>query len=337
MDPIIKKCKCNCERCAYKERCGGCVNCEAIFRCSDDCSKCFYSCRSRPNAAAYLDALGEFELLPNDKYASPYFIPTIPSPLKESNYRLEQMPWVGIHGLMYMTDNGLGVTPTYQRGFDKALNVKEGTKAVLHFYMQDIPLEAWWSKADKKDFYDITKRLNFSFVVSPNFSVYEDAPRFEHMLNIKRSMLIYNDLRNHGIPAIPDVSWATLEDLKLWAAAITHSGIKTIAFSFQTVGALKASHVWKDYMLGLRYLCENIPEDVKVVGVGISSEERASAFLRSIGNREFSIISSFAYFRSRSGAKYGSKKFVNMTFDELLLLNIKMANDVYEKLDKNRK
>ncbi|MGF7058582.1 hypothetical protein [Brassicibacter mesophilus] len=58
---------------------------------------------------------------------------------------------------------------------------------------------------------------------------------------MKRSTIVYNELIDYGINAVTDVSWYNIKDLNIWIEAIDKSRIKTIAFSFQTVGVqLKA-------------------------------------------------------------------------------------------------
>ena len=102
--------------------------------------------------------------------------------------------------------NGEKINNSYTKdGYASALNIDPKTKAVLEFYVKDRTLEGFWDK--RKSIYPVLKEMGFIAVIAPNYSVYEDAPRVDHMYNIKRSMIVYNELVENEIPAVPDVSW----------------------------------------------------------------------------------------------------------------------------------
>ena len=81
--------------------------------------------------------------------------------------------------------------------------------------------------------FPVLKEMGFAAVIAPNYSVYEDASRVDHMYNIKRSMIVYNELVENGIPAVPDVSWYNKSDIDRWCKEINRRNIKVVAFSFQ--------------------------------------------------------------------------------------------------------
>ncbi|WP_283696783.1 hypothetical protein [Clostridium perfringens] len=92
-----------------------------------------------------------------------------------------------------------------------------------------------------------------------------------NIYNIQRSKTVYNEMIREGLPAIPDVSLYSKEDLELWIKAIKTNNIKTIAFSFMNIDTrLKAINAWKHYLLGFKILDFKIPKDVQIIVVGIS-------------------------------------------------------------------
>ena len=81
---------------------------------------------------------------------------------------------------------------------------------------------------NRKDLYKQLKKQKFKAIITPNFSLYEDAPRSEHLYNIQRAKKVYNEMRNEKLPAILDIIWQTNEDLEFWINEINKSDIKLL-------------------------------------------------------------------------------------------------------------
>lgn len=333
-------CKRKCTNCLlYKDGCGGCSLCEASI-CSNSCSTCSAMCPKRPGAFQYLYKIGglDLELKQSesvDLSNYPLNIPILPDKLK-TKISYEFLPVAAVHAASLLSRDGERISRTYlNKGYTGALNLDEKTHAILEFYIKDRQLEGFWDK--RKELYPLLKKLNFSFIISPNFSVYEDAPRVDHMYNIKRSVAVYNELLESGINAVPDVSWYNVKDLDRWIRAINISGIKTIAFSFQTVGIkLKASGIWKSYMLGFRYLCQNISKDVNIIAVGLVSEKKVNELYRASSGQRIFILNQSAYVQSRRGVLSETRDSdTNSTLDQILIRNLKYFNKTYEDISEN--
>lgn len=275
--------------------------------------------------------MDKIHLVPNGKLKIPRYIPTVPSPLRV-RYKRGDLPIVGVHAGKFFKDNGKGIAPVYiEKGVYSALNINPETTICLHFYVGDRTLEGFWQK--RNDVYQELKTFGFYFVISPNFSVYDDSPRYEHFINISRTMIVYNELMENGINSIPDISWFDINDLDRWAAAINECGLKTIAYSFQAVGKKKRSNSWKYNMMGLRYLCDKINEDVGIVFVGITSNERLTEISQITGKRQISVINTFAFMRARSGCTHDSRQRAEeVTHDELFLMNCKALNEEFDTI-----
>lgn len=332
-------CKRKCKNCLlYKKKCGGCSLCEASI-CSNSCDTCFSLCPKRPGVFHYLSKIGGVDLQLNyskiDFANLPLNIPILPDKLK-TQISYELLPIAAVHAGSLLSRNGEKISKTYlDKGFARALNIDNKTLAILEFYIKDRQLEGFWDR--RKELYKLIKKLNFSFVIAPNFSVYEDAPRLDHIYNIKRSVTAYNELINSGIKAIPDVSWYNIKDLDRWINAINASGIKAIAFSFQTVGIqLKASGVWKSYILGFRYLCQNINKDVNIIVAGAVSERKVLELYKASSGQRICILNQSAYVQSRRGVLSGDREnSSNLTLEQIFVRNLRYYNKAYENIRKN--
>ena len=322
----------NCDLCRLKLHCQGCSLCEKSL-CSRDCKRCFSLCPDRPGSFGYLKKIGggRIELHKNTAYQLPVNIPVLPDRLTE---KIHVRDIIGIHGGNMLSSNGENVARVYRmKGLQAALNLDRPIKGVLQFYVKDRTLEGLWDKRD-----NVIRQLcefPWEVVISPNFSVYEDAPRMDHLYNIKRSSIIYNEMTAAGIPAAPDISWYNRIDLDQWIREINEKEIKCIAFSFQTVGTdLRASNTYLNYMMGFRYLTSRITSDVQIIIAGMASPVRVRTLRKSCSNK-ISILNQTAYVQSRRGVLSETGKNItgDITKNDLLIRNVDFYDKAYETIE----
>lgn len=329
-------CKVKCDKCSFSKRCGGCSLCEGSI-CMGICNKCSALCPKRGSSVIHLkQVLTENKLMSNDKYDLQYHIPVIPDKL---NFKVkdELLKIVGVRGNNFLSRNGQRIRKIYKNnGFNKALNIQNNIKGILQFYAKDRILECFWD--NRLNLYEELKSQGFEAIIAPNFSVYEDAPRLDHIYNIERSITVYNEMRMAGIRAIPDVSWYGIEDLELWVQMINNSDIKTLAFSFQVVDVrLKASNDWKNYLAGFRYLCSNISKNLDFVIIGASSSKKAIAIKKAAGkNIKLYFLNQSAYIQSQRGMYSADRSRDIVTPREKLFeKNITYFNQLYTNINEN--
>ena len=224
------------------------------------------------------------------------------------------------------------------KGYIRTLNLPEEINGIAEFYIKDRALEGFWE--NRKLLYKQLKKQNFKAIITPNFSLYEDAPRSEHLYNIQRTKRVYNEMIQEGLPAVLDVIWATNEDLECWIKEINRSNIKTIAFSFMNVDTrLKASNAWRHYLLGYKILISRIPKDIEIIIAGISSIQRVVEIKKISEDRKISIMHQAAWVNSRKGFSIKHKKQLDrsITKDEIFKMNLDFYNEVYKVKKENIK
>ncbi|MEN8905044.1 MAG: DUF4417 domain-containing protein [Clostridiales bacterium] len=327
----MKSCKNKCNSCKYFSRCGGCSFCEALV-CKKKCNYCSSICTYRENVDKYLDSFGNLgiNINQNKHIQLPIHVPVIPHRLNTSI----ESKFVALHAGNVLSNNGEKIVKRYlEKGYLKTLNLKIGTKTILEFYVKDRFLEGFWDK--RYSVYKSIKNMNFTSVIAPNFSVYIDSPRIDHLYNIKRTSIVYNEMLDIGINTIPDISWFNHKDLDYWIDEINKKNIKLIAFSFQNVGVgLKASSHWNHSLLGLRYLINKINRNVEIILAGVSSPFRIAEIYNSTKKRnKLIILNHSAYIQSRKGILSEVRKQVpHLTFDELLEKNIIYFSKIYDEI-----
>lgn len=302
--------------------------------CKKSCNNCFALCFERPGAALLLGEY-ELEIKQNTSIDLPIHIPIIPDALKQMpDYRL--MPCIAVHAGNMFSRDGERIYPKYKNmGCQGALNVDPRTKILLEFYVRDKTIEGFWDK--RKELYNDLKKLNFDSVIAPNYSVFEDAPRLDHLYNIKRSKTVYSELMDIGINAIPDVSWFNIRDLENWCQEIERSGIKLIAFSFQVVDVgLKTANLWRLSLTGFRYLCQNLSQDVSIIIAGVVSPFRLNDVYAAASGRTLHILNQSAYVQSRRGMLSEIRESCKeCTLDEIFIRNLKYFNSLYDEMNKS--
>ena len=187
--------------------------------------------------------------------------------------------------------------------------------------------------------YKHIKRQKFLAVIAPNFSVYEDYPRIDHLYNMKRSSIIYNELIDYGINAIPDISFYNKKDLDRYLNEIHKANIKMISVGFHIVGWNSKGFSIDYWLRDFQYMVENLPPDAKIIISGIISPIRLLNFVELMRKEQsLHILSSTAFLQARQGVISSVKQTsLETPKSEVLKKNITFYNDIYKELNKHLK
>lgn len=122
-----------------------------------------------------------------------------------------------IHNLAYAQFAGVGkydipvMLPTHVenlkdiplQGFNFALKEQHPENIGVHFFLHDYQFERVWKYPDR--YIDVLKR--FAYVLSPQFSTYEDMPLVTRLFNIYRNRWCGRYWQEFGIKVIPTFAW----------------------------------------------------------------------------------------------------------------------------------
>lgn len=291
----------NCTKCfAFGKWCSGCPGCHRLFKtCFPGrlCSSCHFICPDKPGLEAFINRhlRGTLELEPlsvKQRIELPEHLPLVATRLFET-LPLESAPWAAVHtAKMPSKVWSFGLVREHY-------GLSGETKTVLGFYSPDRVLEQFWLRRGER--YGMIKK-EFDAAFAPNFSVYDDAPRMEHIFNMRRSNMVAAEMAAYGVAVIPDIGWYNKEDLDRWAEFTAKSNIGAVAFSFQTVGrSSKSRAVWKSSVAGLRYFCQNVPKGIRVVIVGVNSVPRMAEVFNAAGERPLTFLDTTSFYTARKG------------------------------------
>lgn len=297
----------NCERnCpAHGIECNGCPGCDRLLiECGSGrakCKDCNLFCPDRPGAWRYVgdEIGGAFSLLPKEpitlpKVEIPSYMPLVTTPLQEECPE-DGFEWFAVHGGKVRREVWAGKMSVYEQ-FRLPLN----KKLALHWFVKDRYLEKFW--ANLSAYIPVLK--GFAAVFAPNFSIYEDSPRIEHLVNMRRSAMATWKMAEAGVKVIPDVTWYRREDIDRWLEFLDYAGAELAAFSMQVVGRLKGCSAWQSYLTGLRYFARKFKGEIVLIGVN-SREKLVEAF-RAAG-RPLCVVDTKSFITTRKGGLVSSE------------------------------
>lgn len=165
----------------------------------------------------------------------------------------------------------------------RILGLPDGVLTVLSGYGEDPLVEAFWTARRRDNLIDRIAALDFDLVLTPNYSIYGNWPRAEHLLNMRRSLLLAAEFAAAGITAVPNLYWFRLEDLARYADWATATAPPAVAINLQTV---RENQNWDNWALpGLHWLAENLPSTLPIILTGLSRVDRIETAVELFGAR----------------------------------------------------
>lgn len=283
VEPVCSGTNSDCSYC-------GCSRSEASVPSPTACAQCSVRCGSRVDIDAWMTDLGDtvsFDDIdlggaPPALSTLPRFVPQVDT--KEIAELDAQLRWpayaVGLRRVMSPTTGQIlpGYTNTTAR---QALGLPASTHTVLVAYGTDPHVEIFWT--NRRQLYDQLAGNEWDLVLSPNYSMYGNHPRAEMLINFRRNLLIAQEMIEHGIPAVPNLYWFRLEDLRRYADWAADSNPPAVAINLQT---LRTDQDWHNMALpGLAYLAADLDPTTTILCTGASRPSRIEALLELFGTR----------------------------------------------------
>ncbi|WP_165775785.1 DUF4417 domain-containing protein [Bifidobacterium scaligerum] len=153
--------------------------------------------------------------------------------------------------------------PTKLIPVDK-LNKVDSTNGFAHFYLADVRFRPFIANLPQR----IDKLLQYDGVITPDFSIYRDAPEPVQIANVYRNRAVGSYMQRNGIPVITDVCWADEPSYKFCFKGAPRRNI----ISISTVGIMTKTEERVVFRKGLDKMME-ILEPTRVVVNGEMPEE----------------------------------------------------------------
>lgn len=148
--------------------------------------------------------------------------------------------------------------------------ISRNSKIILLCYGRDRFIEQIWAK--RTETFSKIASLGFDLVTAVNYSVWFNQPHAERLINLKRSLLTFEDLQKLGVPAIPHVYWSGRKDLERWRDWISLNPNTTyLAINLQTE---RGDFVWKQTLEDLSFFVSILERPVHFFITGPSTPNR---------------------------------------------------------------
>jgi len=228
-----------CSSCKEALLCGGCPGHCRVCLCGEcECSSCSSFCCKHENFGNVVAGFGGFSF--SSDSTEKISVPNLPEYIPQ----IQTGRWKGkidIDFAAFSADKVYSKKASYQlhrsvlEGIRKKFELADRTKLVLLNNGHDPIIEALWEGHRKSGLVAQYRRVGFDVVVSPDYSIFDDRPRVEHLLAMKKSLLFYEMMTVSGISSIPHIYMFNRRDTERWAEYLRHNEwIDHIAVCLQT-------------------------------------------------------------------------------------------------------
>jgi hypothetical protein len=231
----------------------------------------------------------------------PLYVPVIPKGSGQL-FGHNEPSWVGVHLSRIISGDKLSTAKDVR----KRLGVPASTKVMLLAYGKDRLIENIWERRRYvlKDF----AQLGFDLVTSINYSIWDFHPHPEKIFNVKRSLVIYQEMQELGMPAVPHIYWYSRKSMALWADWLNSNHVVNVAaMNIQTL----ATADWLTFITELREFVARLKRPIHFIITGPVAPARIAQMKESLGT--FTLTNS-------SAAQYAlHRRAIDLGGDELKL------------------
>lgn len=154
-------------------------------------------------------------------------------------------------------------------------------KIILLCYGLDELIENIWPT--HKDIFAQLRNSGIDLIAPMNYSIWHSQPHLERLINIKRSLVVYQTLQDLGFEAIPHFYFSGKTDLNRLAKwlKINHS-VDLVAINLQTIDN-KEQGLWLKTMQDLKYFSSLLDRPLSYLISGPQTEQRIAQVFNALG------------------------------------------------------
>ena len=216
------------------------------------------------------------------------------------------LPWIALHAGRVLGVTGRAPTPKHRRPLREVYRLAPTTKLALEFYVEDRVLEGFW--ANRQPIIAGLSGLGFDLILGPSFSVWYDHSRFEQLVQQRRAFIVYHELVEAGLPAIPDVGWSLFEpDGRRWARWInSQPQLRAVSLFCDGRKVHASRRALRETVEDIALFHRAVRPDVAFVLGGVHAAERLAAYRRAAPGRRLTICNGMAYALAQRRRRLGS-------------------------------
>lgn len=244
-----------CSSCSHRDLCGGLRVDERIFDCTSYCrcadsSTCDNVCPARPDHfVSRVSEVEGFELntVPRGCRLNPPELPSyIPLIMHGSRRHLPlSADAVAISlGTLLNRRDGTGRFQSAEELRNHFL-LSPTTNIIVSGTAEDRNIERVWALEDPRAFAVTLKSLGVAAFTSPNFSLFNDVPRWDNFYNMKRIALCWQLLQEAGMFSPLHINARTDRDWERWTQFVAERPeVGALSFEFGTGAGWPSRQAW---------------------------------------------------------------------------------------------
>ncbi len=282
-----------CQVCLDLPLCGGLHSQSGAFDCTAYCcgapESCDVVCPAKPGEFVRRQReVGSYELASAGSSPLPLPVPELPDSvpmLYHRGLRYEHLPVnaiaLGLYDLVDTTHGRLRFASRSMIGHRYGISPR--TRIVVSGTHHDRPLERWWALGSVRRAALVggLRDLGVVAATAPNYSLFNDVPRWDNLHAMKRIVLVWEEMIATGMPTALHVNARASADWRRWAQFVRHrADVTAVAYEFATgTGARMRWHAE-----GLRGLAKAVSRPLTLIlrgGLPVYAE-LAEAFERVI-------------------------------------------------------
>jgi len=283
-----------CLSCKIRPICGGWRPEDDARWCTGQCDHCRAVCCDRPDKDKVLEGLGTLRL--TERWApwsfaeSPQDWPPFIWQLNGTAYNLYQPIYtIALKHIFYWRYQSWG----RERDLKARFNIPAESKLCLNFATKDRVLDMWLENIEAV--YDkIAWYQGVDFVFAINFSMYDNYPPLDRLVNLKRCFQSLEKLQQRGVNVVPDVGWVRLIDVDRCADWVRGNNVPVVSLNMQTVRRMNEKQLEREVKLLERFF-DRVGYPVRMVFFGASGPKRMRRLLEVCQNATFVDAQAYRY------------------------------------------
>jgi hypothetical protein len=234
-----------CSRCAELPLCGGLYTASSAFDCLSYCCGKIEGCTTVcPRNRDFVDRVREvggfglYHISPARTAAFPVLPASVPLIYSKGRRVRPFRPECAAVGLYQLVDRK-SLAPRFatRTALWGYFGIDDATPIIASGTAKDPPLERWWTlgAAGREQILRHLAAIGVSAMTTPNFSVFNDVPRWDNFHAMKRIDICWRESVNAGVPCALHVNARASRDWERWTSFVRSvPEVDTLAYEFAT-------------------------------------------------------------------------------------------------------
>lgn len=159
----------------------------------------------------------------------------------------------------------------------KFYKLPSNAKLALIGTSKDSKLQALWRMSDLLNIWERIAKMGFEWVTGLSFSVWDEQPRFDQIVNQDRNLLTYDYLNSHGVPSIPIVYPHDESDYRAFGAWMEER--RSIRIVAVYAAFYRRNIEFIQFLANMRSIQKNISRPVEFLVISAATQPKIDAVL----------------------------------------------------------